>query len=50
MAFLDSLSIPYEKTIVPGVKHDVRGVYNFLGSKCMEFLAACFAAHPNVAK
>jgi len=50
MAFLDSLSIPYEKTIVPGVKHDARGVYNFLGSKSIEFHAACFAARSNVAK
>ena len=50
MAFLDSLSIAYEKIIVPGVKHDARGVYQFLGPKSMDFHAACFAAAVNVAK
>jgi endo-1,4-beta-xylanase len=47
MAFLDSLSIPYEKVIVPGAKHDARAVYEFLGAKSMQFHAACFAGEKN---
>ncbi len=55
MAFLDTLGVPYDKVIVPGVKHDSRGVYQFLGQRSMDFHAACFAAAgngaaPNVAK
>ncbi|MFN0102296.1 MAG: hypothetical protein ACKV2U_09415 [Bryobacteraceae bacterium] len=50
MAFLDWLSIAYEKVVVPGVKHDARGVYQFLRAKSMAFHAACVASRPNVAK
>lgn len=50
MAHLDSLGVVYGKVIVPNVKHDARGVYQFLGAKSMEFHAACFAAVGNVSK
>lgn len=50
MGFLDSLGVAYGKIIVPGVKHDARGVYQFVGSKSVEFHAACFAGQGNVAK
>ena len=45
MRHLDSLGIAYEKVIVPGVKHDARGVYRFLGRRSMDFHAACFQAN-----
>jgi len=45
MAHLDSLGIRYEKIIVPNVKHDAKGVYDFVGSRSMAFHAACFEAN-----
>lgn len=50
MAYLDSLGVKYGKIIVPNVKHDSRGVYQFVGARSMQFHAACFAAQANVSK